>query len=79
MYAISVTPPKFNSNIYVYRSNLSKWLTEYVDIRNNVESYVMQPDNIHQIDKWLKKYHYEFLKIKKNIELIERDIEIFGS
>ena len=79
MYTIVITPPKFNSNIYVFRQNISQWLTKFVDVRNNIGTFVMHPDNIHQLDLFLKQYHYRYLEICKTIELLENDVETYNN
>lgn len=79
MYTLVITPPKFNSNIYVHRQNISDWLTKYVDIRLNVGTYVMSPDNIQELDRMLVKYHYYFIDVKNTINLLEKDSFTFGS
>jgi hypothetical protein len=77
MYTITIEHPNFNSNIYVHRQNLSTWLTKYVDIRLNVGTYVMTPDNIAEIDKYLIKYHYAYVSVKTTIDLLEKDTYVF--
>lgn len=78
MYYIQIYQPKFNSNIYVYRKNLSQWLTKFVDVRNNIGTYVMTPDNISQLDMLLKQYHYKFEEVVNTINLLENDVETYG-
>jgi len=79
MYTITIQQPKFHSNIYVHRQIISDWLTKYVQIRLNVGTYVMTPDNIKQLDALLIRYHYIFINVKKSIETLEKDTFSFSA
>lgn len=79
MQILSVTPPNFNSNIYVFRQNISSWLTKHVDIRNNIGTFIVHPDDIHNLDLYLKQYHFRFLEICKTIEILETDVETYSN
>lgn len=77
-YIFKFPLPKFSSNIYLFRSNLSDWLSIYVTIRKDFDfSYYNEIDR-KELDVLLKKVHYRFIEVKKAIEILEKETYVFG-
>lgn len=79
MQSLNLLPCRFNSNIYSYREILSDYLKSHVLLRLMIDDYVCTPDDILLLDSYLIKYHYRFIEVKKAIEVLEKDVYVFGS
>jgi hypothetical protein len=79
MQYITIELPRYSSNLYLHRNNLSNWLSEYVYIRLNIGLFIFSPQILDDLDKSLIKYHYKFENIKITIDILEKDTYVFGN